>query len=475
MPRSSHSSRRTSTWLVGSLLFATFSVACARSNFDPDETGSAGAAGTGVTGGAAGKSGAGTSGTGGTTAGSSGATAGTGGSGGKGGSSAGTGGKGGTAGTTAGTGGTTAGTGGSGGKGGSQSTGGCRLVINEIGAAGETDPNDEFLELYNAGDADCAVDGWTVKYRSDKNSADIDVWAGTSGETIAPGGFYVIGGPKFTGTADFSYDQGKLSNDGGGVGLKDDGGTVVDKVAWGSAKDSHEYADGTPAAAVSDGSSNARSPDGQDSDDNATDFTEGSRTPGAANLPFRSALAASVDWLAPSPAGGSSLARIFAGAALRWRGQLGGSSLAWAIFTAVHTAGCSNAAPAAPGLFSPIGDLHDPGGTRLARAIFTAAHTAGRSNAAPAAPGFFVRHGPPEAPVLRAVVGRTRLPRGASGDLRQPAASSAKTVASGGPRYGGSWSAWLTSDSWGNGWTPPARRVRRFPRGGRLHPTQSQP
>lgn len=263
------------------------SGACARSEFSPDdgsagEGGSSTAAGTG--GSASGTGGSGTAGKGGTSSAGTGGsnTAGTGGS-----DTAGTGGTGGSG--TAGKGGTGgSGTAGKGGTGGSGATGkGCVLVINELcpqGASGTDQATDEYIELYNAGDTTCDVEGWSLKYRSDKNGAGGNLWLGEAGDTVGSGQFFVVAGPNFGGSSDADYaGSSSMSKDGGGVALVDDGDTVIDSIAYGSATSDNDYAEGDVAPKISIGSCLSRTPDGNDSDDNGQDFVETDPTPGASN------------------------------------------------------------------------------------------------------------------------------------------------------------------------------------------------
>ena len=255
--------RHTSIRHVAPLLAAAALVACARSSFDPEEPGAGGnggAAGTRTAGGTGGT----TAGTGGTASGAGGTTPGTAGTGGSSGKGA---------------------TGGTGGKGGG-TTGGCRMVINEIcaqDASGSGDPNDEFIELYNGGDAACNVEGWILQYRSDKNSGSgTPIWTGASGDDVAPAGFLLIASTSFKGKSDATY-AGTLSKSGGGVGLKDASEKLIDSIAYGSADSGNDFCEGAPAADIAEGSSAARSPDGKDTNDNAADFSSGSPTPGATN------------------------------------------------------------------------------------------------------------------------------------------------------------------------------------------------
>jgi hypothetical protein len=73
-----------------------------------------------------------------------------------------------------------------------------------------------------------------------------------------------------------------LASAGGGLGLRDGSGALVDSVAWGTA--TNAFVEGTvapaPTIAPAPGKSDARRPDGQDTNDNGADFSEGDPTPG---------------------------------------------------------------------------------------------------------------------------------------------------------------------------------------------------
>ena len=71
---------------------------------------------------------------------------------------------------------------------------------------------------------------------------------------------------------------GGLAAAGGGVGVFD-GPTLKDAVAYGSASSTHPFIEGTIPA----NQSAARSPNGKDTNNNATDFKIAVRTAGAAN------------------------------------------------------------------------------------------------------------------------------------------------------------------------------------------------
>jgi len=76
-----------------------------------------------------------------------------------------------------------------------------------------------------------------------------------------------------------------LASAGGGVGLRDPSGVLADSVAWGTA--TNAFVEGAvapaPTIAPAPGKSAGRHPNGQDTNDNAADFTEGEPSPGGAN------------------------------------------------------------------------------------------------------------------------------------------------------------------------------------------------
>jgi len=108
-----------------------------------------------------------------------------------------------------------------------------------------------------------------------------------SGTTLAAGGFYLFGGSGYAGSAtpDQSFST-SLAATGGGVALRDANGVIVDSVGYGDAVNA--FVEGHPAsappAAAAPGNSAVRLPDGDDSNDNAADFSvSASPTPKAAN------------------------------------------------------------------------------------------------------------------------------------------------------------------------------------------------
>jgi hypothetical protein len=160
------------------------------------------------------------------------------------------------------------------------------LVVNEVSTGTTGSASDEFVELLNGGTVSVDLSGFKLVYRSAAGSSDVTLATVPDGVSLAAGGYYLFGGAGYAGSAapDESFSSG-LAATGGGVGLRDAGGTLVDSVGWGTA--TNAFVEGSPVAAPpsSDppGTSAARSPDGHDSDDNASDFTLVAATPGGAN------------------------------------------------------------------------------------------------------------------------------------------------------------------------------------------------
>ncbi len=134
---------------------------------------------------------------------------------------------------------------------------GAAITINELKVKGT-----EYVELYNSGPADVDVTGWTLADNSGTVPSEI-----LSG-IVPAGGFFVVATTL------------SLSNDGAVVELLDGANVLIDRVGYGDMG-------GAPLGFNSIG----RSPDGDDTDDDARDFeylddsvNPGAETPGAPNL-----------------------------------------------------------------------------------------------------------------------------------------------------------------------------------------------
>ncbi|HUK95112.1 MAG TPA: lamin tail domain-containing protein [Gaiellaceae bacterium] len=174
-----------------------------------------------------------------------------------------------------------------GGGGGGGGGGSATLAINELMTGITGSAANEFIELYNGGSSAVDLSGYKLVYRSAAGTSDVSLATIPSGTTLAAGGFYLLGGSAYAGSAtpDQSFSTG-LAATGGGVALRDASGAIVDSVGYGDATnafvESHPAA--APPAAAAPGNSLVRLPDGDDTNDNAADFAvSASPTPKAAN------------------------------------------------------------------------------------------------------------------------------------------------------------------------------------------------
>jgi Lamin Tail Domain len=158
--------------------------------------------------------------------------------------------------------------------------------INEFSTGVEGVLTDEFVEIENTGTEAFDLSGYRLVYRSAAGTSDVSLDALPDGSALAPGAFLLFGGSGYAGAhpADRSFAT-SLASAGGGVGLRDPSGALVDSVAWGTA--TNAFVEGAvapaPSIAPAPGKSAGRHPNGQDTNDNAADFTEGDPTPGGAN------------------------------------------------------------------------------------------------------------------------------------------------------------------------------------------------
>jgi hypothetical protein len=167
--------------------------------------------------------------------------------------------------------------------------GGCdvlQLKINEVQTGGATSDVDEWVELYNPCPRDVSLNGSRIAYRAATNSTpnDTSTLILLSG-TIRAGKYWLVANSGYMGILanQQPFDgTARMDATGGGVGLRDIDGNLADSVGWGSA--SNPFVETSAMFNPPAGQSIARSPDGFDTNHNATDFvTKTSPTPGAAN------------------------------------------------------------------------------------------------------------------------------------------------------------------------------------------------
>jgi hypothetical protein len=158
--------------------------------------------------------------------------------------------------------------------------------INEFSTGVEGALTDEFVEIVNTGTAAADLSGYRLAYRSAGGTSDVSLDALPDGTLLEPGAFLLFGGSGYAGAhpADRPFTT-SLASAGGGVGLRNLSGTLVDSVAWGTATNAVVEGAVAPAPTIAPapGKSAGRHPSGQDTNDNAADFTEGDPTPGGAN------------------------------------------------------------------------------------------------------------------------------------------------------------------------------------------------
>ncbi len=204
------------------------------------------------------------------------------------------------------------------------------VVINEVQTGTSTTPNQQFVELYNAGASPVDVSGWQLQYEgasAPRRGGPTVLATLPQGTSIAAGGYYLIGGPGYVSAGTQPPDNASfdltsttaLSAIGGGVGLVDTSGFVVDGVGWGVASNegfaptafqraSNVFVESCPAQAngvvptvntptlsslisaaptppsIPPGDSIVRLPDGYDTGSNCNDFSVTSTpSPGSSN------------------------------------------------------------------------------------------------------------------------------------------------------------------------------------------------
>jgi hypothetical protein len=161
------------------------------------------------------------------------------------------------------------------------------LVVNEFSTGTTGAAADEFVEIANVGSAALDISGFKVVYRAAAGTSDVTLATIPASTTLAAGAYYLLGGSAYAGakTPNQSFSA-ALAATGGGIAIKDASGAILDSVGYGSA--TNAFVEGTVAAAPpatdAPGSSAARTPNGRDTNDNASDFKVASPpTPGAGN------------------------------------------------------------------------------------------------------------------------------------------------------------------------------------------------
>jgi hypothetical protein len=161
------------------------------------------------------------------------------------------------------------------------------LRINEFMTGITGSAQNEFVEIYNGGNAPADLSGYRLVYRSSAGASDVGLATIASGTQLAPGGFYLFAGQGYVGppAPDQSFTA-SLAATGGGLALRDANGTIVDSLGYGDATNAfvRGLAAPAPPAGPTPGNSDGRLPDGHNTDDNSADFTvSASPSPRGAN------------------------------------------------------------------------------------------------------------------------------------------------------------------------------------------------
>jgi len=174
-----------------------------------------------------------------------------------------------------------------------------RVVVNQVygggGNSGSVFSND-FIELFNDADTAVSLSGWSVQYASSTGTS----WQVTPlTGVIPPHGYFLVAEsqgsgatgplptPDVTGIIAMSASTGKvlLSNSTAAqTGANPNGAAVMDIVGYGPSATGFETA---PAPALTNSTADLRTPDGQDANNNSTDFVAG--TPNPRNSSFTTA------------------------------------------------------------------------------------------------------------------------------------------------------------------------------------------
>lgn len=165
------------------------------------------------------------------------------------------------------------------------------VVISEVQIEGTT-ATDEFIELYNPLNSAVDLSGWSLKKKTASGASELNVIASMTG-TIAAKGFFLIAHPNYDGsiTADQPYSATGSANSiaaNNTIILRDASDEIVDKLGMGTAQDNETTAfpnipdneqsierkasstSTTPTLAT--GGSEATAGNGEDTDNNASDF-----------------------------------------------------------------------------------------------------------------------------------------------------------------------------------------------------------
>jgi len=161
------------------------------------------------------------------------------------------------------------------------------LVINEVDYDQPSADTQEFVEIYNTGDYALDLTSCRLEFVSGHNSsAYMTVDLSTPGVPIPAHGFLVVGNTSVVnnieGAITIQIPDGSIQNgDPDGIRLVEQDGTFIDGIAYEGALPG--TGEGSPAVDDVGALSLQRVPNGTDTDDNATDFSLATPTPGSSN------------------------------------------------------------------------------------------------------------------------------------------------------------------------------------------------
>lgn len=152
-----------------------------------------------------------------------------------------------------------------------------QVVISEIQAGVEGNNNHEFIELYNPGAIPVDLAGWSMWYQlpTDQQAQLVFRWE-SQAFIPASGHYLLVRADEDIGTTPDGHFTQSLNTSGGSLWLLDSNDERMDAIAWGTA--SGALGEGEPSPSLANGESLERRPggdagNGQDRDDNLTDFT----------------------------------------------------------------------------------------------------------------------------------------------------------------------------------------------------------
>jgi len=183
------------------------------------------------------------------------------------------------------------------------------VVIAQVMAGIDGDNNHDFIVLYNPTGQIVDLQGWSLWYRLNDTSKPQLLIRWKAHAQVPPGGHYLLAhtGEDVGLTPDATFDT-PIVPPRAGLQLRATDGTPIDSVAWGR-NGPTSFAEGQPAPGFRNGQVLIRKPggdqgNGQDTDDNAADFTIGQPQPANTGSPLLAAFAlpATLTWQAPPQA-----------------------------------------------------------------------------------------------------------------------------------------------------------------------------